>query len=455
MGRIKVSFKEFFMKNNPEVYDPSIFDKNPKGYTTKAVRLYGKEDLRLGEFELPVIKEDEILAKVVSDSICMSSYKAAMQGSDHKRVPDNVKESPVIIGHEFAGEIIEVGSKWQHKFKPGQKYSIQPAIYYEDGPVGILSAPGYSYPYIGGDATYVIIPKDVLEQDCLLVYNGPGYYPASLAEPLSCVIGAMHANYHTKPGSYVHQMGIADGGKMAILAGVGPMGLAAINYVVNRKDRKPSLLVVTDIDQIRLGRAAEIYPVEWAAQNGIKLMYINTDGMDCPAEKIKEASGGTGFDDVFVFAPAGMVIEQADDILGFDGCLNFFAGPSDPDFKAKLNFYKVHYAATHVAGTSGGNNNDMLEALECLGNGLDPAGLITHIGGLNAVIETTLNLPDIHGGKKLIYTHKNLPLTAIADFAVMGKTDPFFAELDKLVRLTRGLWNVKAEAFLLKYAPEI
>ena len=44
---------------------------------TTAVRLYGKEDLRLETFELPPIKEDEILAKIVSDSICMSSFKAA------------------------------------------------------------------------------------------------------------------------------------------------------------------------------------------------------------------------------------------------------------------------------------------------------------------------------------------------------------------------------------------
>ena len=95
---------------------------------TKAVRLYGKDDLRLEEFELPQIKEDEILAKVVSDSLCMSSYKAAHQGPEHKRVPDNVAENPVIIGHEFAGEIVEVGSKWASEFKAGDKFSIQPAL---------------------------------------------------------------------------------------------------------------------------------------------------------------------------------------------------------------------------------------------------------------------------------------------------------------------------------------
>ena len=57
---------------------------------TKAVRIYGKKDLRLEEFELPEIKENEILAQVVSDSICMSSHKAALQGADHKRVPDDI-----------------------------------------------------------------------------------------------------------------------------------------------------------------------------------------------------------------------------------------------------------------------------------------------------------------------------------------------------------------------------
>ncbi|MCL4483003.1 MAG: zinc-binding dehydrogenase [Bacteroidetes bacterium] len=421
---------------------------------TRAVRLYGKEDLRLEEFKLPAITADEILAKVVSDSICMSSYKAAKQGTGHKRIPAGVDENPVIIGHEFAGELIEIGDNWKHKFKAGQKFSIQPAIYYEDGPVGVLSAPGYSYQYIGGDATYVIIPKDVLVQDCLLAYYGPGFYPASLAEPLSCVIGTMHANYHTTPGSYIHNMEIVAGGKMAILAGVGPMGLAAINYVIHRADRKPKLCVVTDIDQVRLDRAASIYTVEEAAKRGIELVYLNT-AIENPVEKLRRISGDTGYDDVFVFAPVAPVIEQGDAILAFDGCLNFFAGPSDQNLQAKLNFYNVHYAYTHIVGTSGGNTDDMKEALDVMTKGLDPAGLVTHIGGLNAVPETTLHLPQIPGGKKLIYTHKDIPLTAISEFMEKGKSDPFFAELHRICTRSKGLWSVEAENFLLANAKDI
>ncbi|MCF8346122.1 MAG: zinc-binding dehydrogenase [Bacteroidales bacterium] len=419
---------------------------------TKAVRLYGAEDLRLEEFELPQIQDNEILAKVVCDSICMSSYKASRQGTAHKRIPDNVAEQPVMIGHEFAGELVEVGSKWSGKFKPGDKFSIQPALNYKDGPVGILGAPGYSYKYIGGDATYVIIPNEVMEQECLLPYEGDGYYPASLAEPLSCVIGAIHANYHTRPGSYVHDMEIVQGGNMAILAGVGPMGLAAINYAIHRKDRQPGLLVVTDIDKSRLERAAMLYTAEKAAKNNINLVYLDTSEYDDPRAKLMELTGGKGYDDVFVFAPVPALIEQADNILGMDGCLNFFAGPSNPDFTAKLNFYRVHYQFTHIVGTSGGNNNDMQEALEYFNEGLDPAGLVTHIGGINAVIDTTLNLPDIPGGKKLIYNHIEMPLTPIAEFEERGKSDPLFAGLDKICKKHKGLWSVEAETFLMENA---
>ena len=419
---------------------------------TKAVRLYGKDDLRLEEFELPALKEDEILARVVSDSICMSSYKAVHQGTAHKRVPNDVAEKPTIIGHEFAGEIVEVGAKWKDAFKPGDKFSIQPAMNDPRGPVGIYSAPGYSYPNIGGDATYVIIPSEVMENGCLLPFKGEGFYPASLSEPLSCVIGAMHANYHAKPGSYVHQMEIRDGGKMALLASVGPMGLAAINYVLHREDRKPSLLVVTDIDQARLDRAASLYTVEFAASRGIELHYVNTRVED-PVTLLMDLSGGKGYDDVFCFAPVPAVVEQADDILAFDGCLNFFAGPSKAPFKAPFNFYNVHYNSTHVVGTSGGNTDDMKEALHYMGKGMDPAGLVTHIGGLGAVIDTTMNLPTIPGGKKLIYTHIDLPLIAIADF---GKSDnPVLQELDRICRAHNGLWNVEAETYLLENADKL
>ncbi len=418
---------------------------------TKAVRLYGKNDLRLEEFELPAIKDDEILAKVISDSICMSSYKAAQQGADHKRVPDDVAENPVIIGHEFCGEIVEVGKKWQNKFRAGMKFSIQPALNYK----GSLDAPGYSYRYIGGDATYIVIPNEVPEMNCLLEYTGDAFFLGSLAEPMSCVIGAFHASYHTINGVYTHQMGIKEGGNMAILAGVGPMGLAAINYIIHCP-RKPGMVVVTDIDDARLKRAASLYTAEEAARNGIKLIYLNTKETPDAEKHMMDLTGGKGYDDVLVFAPVKPVVEQADRLLGMDGCLNFFAGPSDTNFKAELNFYNVHYAFTHIVGTSGGNTDDIIEALDMMSSGkLNPAAMVTHIGGLNAVIETTKNLPHIPGGKKLIYTHIDLPITSLDEMAEKGKSDPLFAKLAELVKANNGVWSTEAEKYLLANAPKI
>jgi len=417
---------------------------------TKAVRLYGKRDLRLEEFELPPLQDGEILAKVITDSLCMSSYKAAEQGEAHKRIPKNVSKNPVIIGHEFCGEIVEVGKKWKNKFIPGQKFTIQPALNYK----GSLDAPGYSFQFIGGDATYIIIPEEVMTQDCLLQYEGDAFFLGSLAEPMSCIIGAFHASYHTRPGSYTHIMDIVPGGNLAILAGTGPMGLGAIDYAIHR-ELKPSLVVVTDIDEARLKRAKSLFPPEEDSKNGIKLIYINTAKSD-PVQEILRASQEKMFNDVFVFAPVKELIEQADKILARDGCLNFFAGPTNTEFSALLNFYNVHYQGTHIVGTSGGNTDDMREALELMAKKkINPASMVTHIGGLDAVINTTLNLPKISGGKKLIYTNISMPLTAISDFEKLAEDSDLFKGLSEICKNNNNLWCPEAEKFLLKNAKSI
>ena len=416
---------------------------------TTAVRLYGKNDLRMETFELPAIQDDEILVKIISDSICMSSYKATIQGEDHKRVPKDIAEHPIIIGHEFCGEIVQVGPKWADKYKAGDKFTIQPALNYK----GRLGTPGYAYRYCGGDATYAILPQEVMLMNCLLEYKANCFFYGSLSEPLSCIVGAFHAQYHTVMGSYQHQMGIVEGGNLAILAGAGPMGLGAIDYAIHC-DRKPARLVVTDIDQARLDRAGQILSQAEAEKNGVQLTYLNTGAVEAPVSPLLAQNGGKGYDDVLCFAPVAAVVEQADAILGEDGCLNFFAGPSNPAFNARFNFYNVHYASTHVVGTSGGNTADMVEALDMMGKGLlTPAILVTHIGGLNSVVETTLKLPQVPGGKKLIYTNIQLSLTAISDFR--AQQDPLFHALADICDRHNGLWSPEAEAYLLANATPI
>ena len=114
---------------------------------TKAVRLYGEKDLRLEEFDLRPITDGEILIKIVSDSVCMSTHKTALQGAKHLRVPDNVADNPIIIGHEFCGEVIQVGEKWKNEYKIGDKVVAPPVLAY----LGGMETIGYTFPEIGGN----------------------------------------------------------------------------------------------------------------------------------------------------------------------------------------------------------------------------------------------------------------------------------------------------------------
>ncbi len=408
---------------------------------TRAARLYGANDVRLEEFELRPITSGELLIKIISDSVCMSTHKTIMQGKNHLRVPDNVAEHPIILGHEFCAEIVEVGEKWKDKFSIGDKVAMPPVLAY----LGGYETVGYSFEDIGGVSTYSIVYEHILDNNFLIKLSSDSYFNGSLIEPASCVIRGYKASLHLDK-NYNPVTGIKPGGKVAILAGCGPMGLVAIDIALHG-NTKPSMVVVTDLDRARLERAAAIFSAKKAKEDGIELVFTNTSDKD----ELIQISGGTGFDDVFVYAPVPAVVELGDAILGFDGSLNFFAGPLDKKFSANFNFYNVHYAQHHVTGTSGSTLEDMRDIVNLIGeNRLDPSVMITHIGGIDAAIDTTVNLPKIPGGKKLIYTYIELPLTSLTDFEKLGENDDRFKVLDKLVKENNGLWCAEAEKYLLQ-----
>ena len=196
---------------------------------TRAAVLAGKQDIYIREFELPPIGEEELLVKVISNSVCLSTYKAALQGPEHKRVPPDIAEHPAITGHEFCGIIEQVGSALTGRFRKGEKFVLQPAMGLESG----YSA-GYSYETFGGNATYCIIPKIAIDLNCVLPYEGSYYANASLAEPMSCIIGGYHGNYHTNKRNHDLATGTKPDGNILVAGGCGPMGLGMITYGIHR-----------------------------------------------------------------------------------------------------------------------------------------------------------------------------------------------------------------------------
>ncbi|PKY90845.1 L-sorbose 1-phosphate reductase [Aerococcus christensenii] len=406
---------------------------------TKAVRLYGKNDLRLEEIELPVIKESEILVSVITDSICMSSWKLVQKGEEHKKAPDDLKNNPILIGHEFCGKILEVGNKWKDKYKVGDKYIIQANLQLKDRP----DCPGYSYAYTGGDTQYAILSEDVMNQDCLLIYRGDSYFKGSLVEPLSTVIRAFKTNYHNKDNKFEHIMGIKEGGNLLIIGGTGAMGMLAVDYALHGPVN-PKTVTVTGINQEIINRLESLY----TSTEDTKLNYVNVKDCENQKKVLMDTIDGK-FDDIFIMVADSNLVELASDILAPNGCINFFAGPQNKSFKATINLYDIHYSNAHYVGNSGGNAQDMKEAISLIENSIiNVENIVTHILGLNEVVNVTTNFPKIKGWKKLVYTHKNIPLTKLSD--INQKSD-----LYNILKSNNNLWSKEAEKYILENAKEI
>ena len=415
---------------------------------TKAVRLHGEMDMRFEEFDLPELGADEVLIRVVTDSLCASTYKAVKQGTKHKRVPPDIAENPIIIGHELCGDIVAVGKNIKDKWHEGQKIVIQPALKLESG-----YDPGYSYQYVGGSATYCVVPSIVMERGCLIPYEGDNYFGGSLVESLGCVLRGYKGFYHTDYSNYVRTDGAKRGGKLAILGGAGPMGIGAVELALGYAEL--SQVVVTDLSEERLKYASSKCSPEFAAKHGCSLTYLNTSGVEDPVSLLREISDG-GFDDVFVMVPVPALFTMAEAICREDGCVNFFAGPAVHDMQGSLNLYRIHYDGIHVVGTAGSIPEDTIDTIHLIEQGkIDVGALVSHILGLRAVPDAILAMEKPDGAKKVCYSEIDIPMIAVDDLEELGRDNELYRELAKIVKKNGGLWCAEAEAYLLENGPRI
>lgn len=319
-----------------------------------ALRFYAPEDLRLEDVPEPTCGTDEVKIRVKNCSTCGTDVKIRKNG--HQNLTP-----PRIIGHEIAGEVVEVGSEVAGDWKPGDRVQVIAAV-----PCGkchecrkgwmavCQNQTSVGYQYDGGFAEYMIVPREVLAVDGMnRIPDGVGFAEASAAEPFACAINAQE------------QLGIEPGDDVVIF-GAGPIGCMHVR--IARGVHRAGRIILVDINSERLKMSAD------AVQPDV---VVNASEVNI-VEEILKLTGGRGADVVITATPANITQEQAVSMAARNGRISFFGGLPKTNPTITLDSNLVHYRQLHIHGANGSAPEHNRRALDYIASGEVPvADLIT------------------------------------------------------------------------------
>jgi len=319
----------------------------------KAALFRGPGDLQVIDVETPTAGADELKIRVESCATCGTDAK--IFGHGHPRL-----EPPQIIGHEIAGEIIEVGAATSG-YAIGDRVQIIAAVSCEEcwackaGKQGIcINQTSMGYQYAGGFAEEMIVPASVLKAKGVNMIPGDlSFDEASVAEPLACALNAQRL-IHVGEGDTV------------LVMGAGPIGCLHVRLARALGAKK---VMLADINGGRLHLSANVVKPDRA---------IDMSSEDL-ATAVLEETDGIGPSIVITAAPSGQAQEQAIAMAAPGGRVSFFGGlPKDKPL-ITVDSNVVHYKELILAGANGSSPAQNAEALALIASGAVPvADLITH-----------------------------------------------------------------------------
>ena len=392
--------------------------------TMQAVIACGKgfENLKIAEVPIPEITPNQILARVDAAGVCTSILKLVDQGQEHTFIRGwNMEKYPVILGDEGAITLVKIGDRLTKKYKPGQRFAIQPAVdtdpinhreRYRDVENMHKCAVGYT---LGGHlAQYIVVQEEVLKADCMLPLpdDNMAYFAASMAEPISCIISAQDRNYHIhKDGPHaprVPKLGLLPGG-IAVVIGAGAMGRIHAELALRFS---PKVLIVSDLQQERLDRTTATIG-EKAKEKNTKLICVTPEKLQ---EMIKAESNGRGADDLILAVGINAVQQNAFELLAGGGVANLFGGLPKGKHVLQMDALKVHYQEIKFVGSSGGEPSDMEATLKAIhNNDIDPGNYVAAVGSLDNAIDVLKMIKETKiDGKAILYPHiQQMPLQTV------------------------------------------
>ena len=330
----------------------------------KALRFHSPGDVRLEDVPEPVCGADEVKIRVRNCSTCGTDVKIRANG--HVNIT-----RVTTMGHEIAGEVVEVGPDAVGGFAVGDRVQVIAAVPCGDchecrkGWMAVCqNQTSVGYQYDGGFAEYMIVPPEVLRVDGLnRIPDGVGFDEASAVEPFACAINAQE------------QLGIEEG-DFTVVFGAGPIGCMHIR--IARGVHRVGTVVLVDVNAERLAMSAE------AVQPDV---VIDASAVDV-VEEVMRLTEGRGADVIITATPANVTQEQAIAMAARNGRISFFGGlpKTNPTITCDSNL--VHYRQLHIHGANGSSPTHNKQALEYISTGQVPVkDLITRHIALPDVLE--------------------------------------------------------------------
>lgn len=320
----------------------------------KAIRLYGKEDLRLEDVKTPEISEHEVLLKTKSAAICGTDIRMYKNGASGAS-----SGSPLIIGHEISGIIEQVG-KHVKGYHPGMRIAVAPNMGCGtcDSCVSGNTHLCREYQALGinldgGFAEYVKIPQTAIIQGNLkIIDDHMGFDEAAVAEPCACVYNGQE------------QAGIYPGDKVLII-GAGPIGLM---HGLLAKMRGAGMVMINDLSAKRLAYCKSLYP------------YLQTIEADSLKETVMTLTKNQGADVIIVACPSGEMQSTAIELAAVFGRVLFFGGLPGGREMISINSNLIHYKQISIHGSTRSSLSQYRKVLDLASSGaIDLKQLVTHV----------------------------------------------------------------------------
>jgi|LSQX01.1.fsa_nt_gb L-iditol 2-dehydrogenase len=333
--------------------------------TMKAAVTHGIRDIRYEEYPKPKCPENSILVKIHACAIC---------GTDKRiyTVGDYRAQYPVIIGHEIAGEVVEV-AQGVTSVKIGDRVCVAPGHgcgYCKACKLGAVNLcvnphPSLGFTLDGGFAQYIAVPEHIFRLGFVNVIPGNlSYDEAAMSEIIACCLNA-HKNTAVEEGDVV------------LILGAGPAGII---HAMLSTLKGASKVILAQRSRFRLDQAEALFP-EYISRT----VAMDEEDLD---RIIAEETEGYGVDCTFVCAPSKDAQENAIKLSGPRGRINFFGGLPKGNHIIAVDANTVHYKELVITGASSSLPETNREALRLLSEGkINGKKLITDTFPLSRVQE--------------------------------------------------------------------